>query len=102
MRADPEAVDGRILLCQSFDDVFIDTAAGEDGHVLKSSGIENAPHFERMIRQIAAVEAYTPDLDPLTLEHWSQLNDLFRRGLRIVGIDQKNYISGQRVSEMIE
>src|SRR5689334_17834717 len=102
MRADPEAVDGRMLFCQSLDDVFIDAAAGKYRHVLQSCSIENAPHSERMIRQITAVEAYAPDLDPVTLELWRQLNDFFRCGLCIVGVDQKSYISGQRVREMIE
>jgi len=102
MRADAKSVDGCILLHQALNDVFIDAAAGENGDVLQTAIIENTPHLEGMISQIAAVKPHAFDLDAVPHQIRRETNDLLRSGFRIVSIDQQNCIVRIRTCKMLQ
>ncbi len=99
---DTKSIYGRILLHQPLEHVFIDAAAGKDGRILQPAAIEDAPHLERMIGQIPAVETHSFNFDPFFHQLGRETNDFFGSGFRVVGIDEQNYVLRQRTREVLK
>ena len=81
------------------DRVLIEAAAGEDRHVGKPAGVEDAAHAARQRDEIAGVETNAADGDALGLEPRRQRHDLPRRRFGVVGVEQQDEIVGARLRE---
>ena len=102
MRADTVAVDGDVVAPVRVEQVFIDAAAGEDGHVTQSPLIEDVPYLACMLGKVAAVDAHTFDGDALAPQSWRQRDHLGRRGFRVIRVDEQDHrlrIAGGEVLE---
>jgi hypothetical protein len=54
--ADAEPVDRRFNLAEALQQVFVHAAARENGNLLETSFVEDAPDLARVLGQIPAVE----------------------------------------------
>src|SRR5581483_1221342 len=84
--ADAEAVDRRLFRCEARKLALVEAAAGEDGDVAEA----------------AVVEPDASDGDAGSLQARRQRDDLVRRALGVIGVDQQDQIVGARAREGFE
>src|SRR5262249_58497964 len=84
------------------DRILIDAAAGEDGHVAEPALVEDASYLLGQRDQVAAVETHTAHRDARGFESRRERDNLTRRRLGIVGVDEQGQILWPRTGEILE
>src|SRR5678815_1023922 len=64
--------------------------------------IEDAPHLERMLGQIAAIESYTFDFNTVARQRWREPDNFLCSSFRIVGIDEQDHVLWQCTCKVVE
>ncbi len=101
VRADAVGIDRRAALMQRFEPVFVEVAAREDLRLLQSARIENGTHAPRVFFQVAAIDPYATNFDPVSLETMRERDHLAGAGLGVVRVDQQRII-GLSAGECLE